>query len=249
MGCKRQVTCGSALRSTDDERASRLDAEARRGVPCAGAGCHGRRAADAREGLRQEEARDDQRAGREREGGAEPAGHLDRTRCAGLPLCSLLRTAGGLRRLAVHRLSGVSLLLGLSWLHCRRRDRDRSRVWRSLRARTVGVRRVLGPRWLLGRQPHQLGWRWHQRQSRRPCRALAAQSGPPGRRAVQQCKPAAAVWWRQSHRRQPHGCRHRRRRRRGCRRRSCRPAKAGDRREGGQCRRSRSTRRRQGACW
>ena len=40
------------------------------------------RAADAREGLRQEEARDDQGAGREREAGAEPAGHLDRTRRA-----------------------------------------------------------------------------------------------------------------------------------------------------------------------
>ena len=144
--------------------------------------------------------------------GAEPAGHLDRTRRAGHPLRSLLRTAGGLRRLAIRRLSGIPLLLGLSWLHRRRRDRDRSRIRRRLCARAMGVRRILGRRWLLGRQPHQLGWRRHQRQSRRPRRALAAQSGASGRRAVQQCKPAAEVRWRQSR-----GRRHRRRRR-GCRR-------------------------------
>ena len=82
LGRERQIAGGSARGSADDERASRLDPEARRGVPCAGAGRHGRRAADAREGLRQEEARDDQGAGREREAGAEPAGHLDRTRRA-----------------------------------------------------------------------------------------------------------------------------------------------------------------------
>ena len=141
---------------------------------------------------------------------------------------------------------GVSVFLGLSWLHRRRRDRDRSGVRRSLRARSVGVRRVLGPRRLLGRQPDQLGRRRHQRQSRRPGRALAAQSGAPGRRAVQQCKPAAEIWWRQSRARR---CRRRYCRRRWCRRRYCRPARAGDRREGGQCRRSRSTRGRQGARW
>ena len=90
----------------------------------------------------------------------------------------------------------------------------------SLRARAVGVRRILGRRRLLGRQPHQLGRRRHQRQSRRPCRALAAQSGASRRRAVQQCKPAAEVWWRQS----SGWRRHRRRRRR--RRRRCRPAMA-----------------------
>jgi Protein of unknown function (DUF3300) len=98
-----------------------------------------------------------------------------------------------LRRLAIRRLSGIPLLLGLSGLHRRRRDRDRSRVRRSLCARTMGVRRILGPWWLLGRQPHQLGRRRHQRQSRRPCRALAAQSGASTRRAVQQCEPATAV--------------------------------------------------------
>jgi hypothetical protein len=46
----------------------------------AGEGRHGRRAADAREGLRQEEDRDDQAAGGERQGQAESAGHLHRTR-------------------------------------------------------------------------------------------------------------------------------------------------------------------------
>ena len=63
----------------------------------------------------------------------------------------------------------------------------------SLRARAMGVRRILGRRRLLGRQPHQLGRRSHQRQSRRPCRALAAQSGASTGRAVQQCEPATAV--------------------------------------------------------
>ena len=80
LGRQRQVAGGGACRSAAAERASRLDAEARRGVSGAGEGRHGRRAADAREGLRQEEARDDQAAGRERQGGAEPAGHLHRTR-------------------------------------------------------------------------------------------------------------------------------------------------------------------------
>jgi hypothetical protein len=68
-----------------------------------------------------------------------------------------------------------------------------------------------GGRRLLGRQPHQLGRRRHQRQSRRPCRALAAQSGASTGRTVQQCEPAAAVRRHQS--------------RDGCR---CWPARARD---------------------
>ena len=109
------------------------------------------------------------------------------------PLRSVLRTAGGLRRLAIRRLSGIPLLLGLPRLHRRRRDRDRSCLWRGLRARAMGARRILGRRRLLGRQPRQLGRRSHQRQSRRPRRALAAQSGAPRWCAIQQCGPATEV--------------------------------------------------------
>jgi hypothetical protein len=56
----------------------------------------------------------------------------------------LLRAAGGLWRLALRRLSCLPLLLGLSRLYWRRRDRDRRRVRRGLRAWTMGVRKVLG---------------------------------------------------------------------------------------------------------
>ena len=84
----------------------------------------------------------------------------------------------------------------------------------SLRARTMGVRRILGRRRLLGRQPHQLGRRRHQCQSRRPCRTLAARSGASTRRAVQQCEPATAVRQRRSRSRHcgRRGCGRRRRR-------------------------------------
>ena len=46
-------------------------------------------------------------------------------------------------------------ITGLSWRHRRRCDRDRSRVRRSLCARTVGVRRILGTRRLL-----PISWIW-----------------------------------------------------------------------------------------
>ena len=107
--------------------------------------------------------------------------------------------------------SGISLLPGLSRLHRRRRDCDRSRLWRGLRARAMGARRILGRRWLLGRQPRQLAAAASM-SIRPPRRALAAQSGAPRWRALQQCGPATKVRWRQSSGwRRPRGRRHRRR--------------------------------------
>ena len=78
-----------------------------------------------------------------------------------------------------------------------------------------------------GPQPHQLGRRSHQHQSRRPCRTLAARSGASTGRAVQQCEPATAVrqcWSRSRH------CG-----RRGCGRRGRRRSRTavGDRRQPG----------------
>ena len=140
------------------------------------------------EGLRAEETHVDQRAGRDGQGRAEPAGHLHRARVGGYHLCAVLRAGCRLWRLALRGLSGISVLLGRPGLYCRGRPCDGHRVRRGICDRPLGHGR------LLGRQPHQLGRRSHRHQSRRARRTLAAQSAASPGRTVQQRKSATEIW-------------------------------------------------------
>ena len=115
-------------------------------------------------------------------------------------VCAVLRSGGGLRSLA---LCGISaLLLRLSVLYRRGRDRDGSRLRCSLGYRTLG--QLLGRRIQLG-QPQSLRQPLQQDDQHR--KQLAAQSGASSGCAVQQRQRSAALRQQQSEgrRREPDG--------------------------------------------
>ena len=138
------------------------------------------------EGLREQQAANDQRAESRGQAGEQQAAHRHRASQLRHHLRAVLRSRRGLWGMAVSRVSAVLLVSGARI--CRqRRYRDRPRLRRGLCPRS------LGNGWALVGRQHQLGQARHQHQPRCPRGTLAARCAAPPWSGLQQCERATEV--------------------------------------------------------